>query len=233
MWADNLATFDLESTGIDTETARIVTACVARVSAKERDVKVWLADPGIDIPAEATAVHGITTEHARDHGRPTADVVREINEALYWVRRDQLPLVIYNAPYDLTLLDREGRRTGFAGLDMRGMHIIDPLVIDRAMDPYRRGSRKLVDVCRHYGITLTDAHTAEGDAIAAARLAWRLAKVYPDSLGDLDALQERQAVWYHTWAISFEDYLRRQGKTESIDRDWPIRPYTEQAGAVA
>lgn len=231
-WADNLVTFDLETTGKDPEAARIVTACVARVGADRRDVKLWLADPGVEIPPEATAVHGITTEHARESGRPARDVVAEVAESLEFAQDEGLPVVIYNAPYDLTLLDRELRRHGWPPLDGHPL-IVDPLVIDRACDPYRRGSRKLVDVCRHYGITLSDAHTADGDAMAAARLAWKLARVYPESCGDLEQLQMHQSFWHHSWAVRFEDYLRSQGKSESISRDWPIRPHAEQAGAVA
>jgi DNA polymerase-3 subunit epsilon len=137
--------------------------------------------------------------------------------------------VIYNAPYDLTVLDRELRRHGWPPFDTLPM-IVDPLVIDRALDRYRRGSRKLVDVCRHHGVTLSelDAHTAEGDAVAAARLAWKLAHRYPDSCGDLVELQQHQSFWQHQWAVEFEEYLRRQGKPDSISRDWPICPYVEQ-----
>ena len=42
----------------------------------------WLADPGVEIPLQASAVHGITTERARAEGRPAAEVVAEIVAAL-------------------------------------------------------------------------------------------------------------------------------------------------------
>ena len=234
-WANGtLVAFDIESTGVDPEDARIVTACVAKLDAKRRDVTTWLADPGVDIPAEAAAIHGITTERAREAGRPARDVVPEIAETLEWAGDEGLPVVIYNAPYDLTVLDRELRRYGWPTFDTLPM-IVDPLVMDRSLDRYRRGSRKLVDVCRHYGIALSelDAHTAEGDAVAAARLAWTLARRHPAACSGLETLQQLQARWHAEWAGGFESYLRRQGKPESISRDWPIRPYVEQAGAVA
>ena len=72
----------------------------------------WLADPGVEIPEQASAVHGITTERARTEGRPAADVVAEIIAAIRAVFARGVPLVVYNAPYDLTLLD--ARRVGTA-----------------------------------------------------------------------------------------------------------------------
>lgn len=219
-----MVAFDLETTGVDPESDRIVTASVIEVGPTGVVVsRSWLVDPGVEIPAEAAAVHGVTTEKARDEGRPPAEALPEIGAAIddAWARG--LPLVIYNAPYDLTLYGRDARRHGLAGLKLIGP-VVDPLVIDRALDPYRRGSRKLVDVCRHHGIVLAEAeaHTSVGDALAAARLAWKLAHIY-SQCADLELLQKRQAYWHAAWADNFEGYLRRQGKQESVSRDWPIR----------
>ncbi len=60
-----------------------------------------------------------------------------------------------------------------------GQDVIDPLVLDKALDRYRRGSRKLADVCAHYGITLDNAHDASADTLAAIALARALARAYP------------------------------------------------------
>ncbi|MCA1943131.1 MAG: 3'-5' exonuclease, partial [Yonghaparkia sp.] len=75
-----LAVFDLETTGVDVRTARIVTACVAVLDASGAVVarRDWLADPGVEIPEGAAAIHGITTERARAEGRPAAEVVAEV-----------------------------------------------------------------------------------------------------------------------------------------------------------
>src|SRR5437764_9353353 len=112
--------FDTESTGTDIETARIVTASVVTIdpTTGTTEVREWLTDvDDQEIPAEATAIHGITTEHAREHGRPAAEVAREIVEALAdaWFRL--LPVVAYNASYDLSLLDREMRRHNIGALE--------------------------------------------------------------------------------------------------------------------
>lgn len=222
-WADNtMSPFDIESTAPDPEVARIVTATVMTIVGSTPRVRSWLTDvDGEEIPAEATAVHGITTEHARAHGVPLARAVQEIRDALVSALYDGIPLVIYNAPYDLTLLDRECRRfdiepLGAARVPLR---VIDPLVIDRATDPYRKGSRKLIDVARHHGITLTEdeAHTSAGDCLATARVAWCLGKRTPAGRMDIDQLQAYQRETHSRWAENFESYLKT-AKTREADR---------------
>ena len=65
-WSDGrLLAFDTETTGTDPETARIVSAaCLWRGGASEAADEEWLVNPGVPIPAEATAIHGITDEMA-------------------------------------------------------------------------------------------------------------------------------------------------------------------------
>lgn len=233
-WADRpFASFDIESTGVDTETARIVTASLVTITGGSPHVREWLIDPGVEIPAEATAVHGITTEHAREHGVRAAYAVAEIRQALSDALYDGRPLVIYNASYDLTLMDRECVRHGVdpLGAARVPLRVVDPLVLDRAMDPYRRGpgTRRLTYVCQHvYGVPLSDedAHGSTADALAAARVAWKIAKRYPQvGEADIDALQVMQRDWHRAWADNFGAFLARQGKSDDVDRAWPVRPY--------
>ncbi|MDQ3578215.1 MAG: exonuclease domain-containing protein [Actinomycetota bacterium] len=239
-WADGpMVAFDLETTGPDPETARIVTASTVHIHPGDQpstyDV---LVNPGIDIPAEATAVHGVTTEQAREHGVDPVEVVRWLSAYLADLAEAGTPIVIYNAPFDLGVLDRECRRHGVPTLHERcateglSLFIVDPLTLDRALDQYRRGSRKLVDVARHYGVALSeeDAHTSSGDCLAAARVAWKIARAYP-VVGEMDrdALMAYQAAKYSAWAAGFEQYLTRQGKPEPIAREWPIRAHAAVA----
>jgi DNA polymerase-3 subunit epsilon len=223
--------FDLETTGTDVETARIVTAAVVTVdpATGAKDVREWLADPSVDIPAEATAVHGITTEHARQHGEPAADVVWAIAGALTTAWLKLQPVVIYNASYDLSLLDREMRRHGVGELDPAA--VIDPFVIDKHYDRYRRGSRKLTATAAHYGVPLSedDAHGATADALAAARVAWRLARVYPELAAmRLQELHAHQIEWHAEQAASLQEHFRRKGSTEIVPLEWPVRPVVAQ-----
>ncbi|WP_082376197.1 exonuclease domain-containing protein [Nocardiopsis sp. NRRL B-16309] len=224
-----MAAFDIESTGLDLGNDRIVTAALWRIDPANRtkDVTTWLVDPGIEIPQAATDIHGITTEHAREHGRPACEAVPEIGEALEKAAVDGFPVVIYNAPYDLGLLASELQRhqTGvsFSGL----LRVIDPLVLDKRVDTYRRGSRKLVDVCAHHGVRLDadQAHGAAADALAAARLAWKLGAVHSELAAmNIDDLHTAQIGWKAEQAAGFQDYLRRKDPEAVVDGSWPLAP---------
>ncbi len=225
-----LVSFDTETTGVDTETDRIVTASVVTINVTTSTVRTheWLLDPGIDIPAEATDVHGITTEHARKHGQPPDEAVPNIVATLLAELDQDGTLIVYNAPYDLTLLDRELRRhsslTPFPG---NPPTVVDPLVLDRALDKYRKGSRKLIDVSRHYGVPISeaDAHGSTADAMCAARVAWKIAHKFPVQCADLVELQAMQAVWHRGWATHFGAYLTAQGRPDDVCREWPLRPW--------
>ncbi|WP_307807504.1 exonuclease domain-containing protein [Naasia sp. SYSU D00948] len=225
-WTGCVGVFDLETTGIDTETARIVSAHVGVLDdcgvVVER--KDWLLDPGVEIPDGASAVHGISTARARRYGRPAAEVIPEILSAIRTVHRRGLPLVVYNAPYDLTLLAREADRHGLEPLDGRGL-VVDPLVLDKALDRYRKGKRTLEVTAAFYGVELTDAHDAGADAIAAGRLAQAMAARYPVELGvELERLHSMQVEWCREQAERFADYMRRTKDPEFTTSGlWPCR----------
>ncbi|WP_405721539.1 exonuclease domain-containing protein [Streptomyces sp. NBC_01537] len=228
---DLLVGFDLETTGTDPLTARIVTAAVTEVRDGEPvRHREWLVDPGVPIPEEATAVHGISTDRAAADGRSAVEAVAEIADALaaHWAAG--VPVVVYNAPFDLTLLAAELRRHGLPSLDERlGSDIgpvVDPLVIDRSLDRYRRGKRTLEAACQFYGVVLDDAHEAAADALAAVRVAIALAERFPEAgAGELWELHRSQVGWYADWAAGFQKFLARQGGAPAaeIDTAWPLR----------
>lgn len=224
-----MAAFDIESTGVDPQNDRIVTATVSIVGGdRPTESTSWLADPGIEIPPGAAGVHGITTEHAREHGRSAEEVVREIVTALAAATEQGAPVVAFNARYDLTMLDREARRHGIIPLTERGnpVFVIDPLIIDKQLDRFRKGKRNLTAVCRQYGVELSEeaAHAADADAIAAARVAWRMGERFEELHGSLEDLHASQIIWAADQAASLEDYFRSQGKNEVVERVWPIVP---------
>lgn len=224
-WSDELGVFDLETTGIDVETSRIVSATVAVIDADgvclERTD--WLADPGIEIPAQASAVHGITTERARSEGRRASEVVEEIVAALRSLFARGVPVTVYNAPYDLTLLNREAVRHGITPLQSPAP-IIDPLVIDKAVDRYRKGKRTLEVAADFYGVELLDAHDAGADAIAAGRVAQAIARRFPERLGaSVTELHGLQIGWCAEQAASFQEYMRRTKPDFTTSGAWPER----------
>jgi DNA polymerase-3 subunit epsilon len=222
--------FDLETTGVDPHRDRIVTAAVIEAGGGHQTVtREWLVDPVIAISEGATAVHGITTEHARFGGRPAVIAVKEIAlDLLSCTQRSGMPVIGHNVSYDLTMLHAELIRHGHDDLARNLLAIcpvIDTFVLDKWADRYRKGSRKLVDVAAHYGVDLSeqDAHGAAADALAAGRIAWHIAKKYPGAQGSARDV--------HGWLIdekrqqaeSFGAYLRKQGKTDDVSREWPIQ----------
>ncbi|WP_328886327.1 3'-5' exonuclease [Streptomyces sp. NBC_00316] len=227
-----LVSFDLETTGTDVETDRIVTAAVVRLDpggavAEER---TWLLNPGVAIPEQASAIHGISTEHAREHGAPAAAAIEEIARAVAEGLRAGMPLVVMNARYDLSLLDRECRRYEVESISERLGNalspVIDPLVIDKHVDKYRKGKRALHALCAHYGVSLDDAHNARADAVAAARVVQRMGEKHQPvglmSLAELHDLQVRAAA---EQSVSLQAYLRRTADpTAVVEPAWPLIP---------
>ncbi|WP_113699158.1 3'-5' exonuclease [Nonomuraea lactucae] len=231
-----LLAFDLETTGIDVEADRIVTGCVSLINGTtgEAQTKTLLTDPGIEIPEGATAVHGITTEYAREHGDDPMTVVGLLTDILTGQVYDGVPIVGYNLAYDLTLLDRESRRHGLESFAERFLGarpvVIDGFVLDKHLDKWRKGSRKLADVCAHYDVRIDGAHDASHDALAAARVVYRIAQRNPRiaemPLHELHELQVRAKA---EQARSFRAYLERQGKPfDDVREEWPIVPFERQ-----
>jgi len=232
--------FDLETTGVNVETARIVTA--AAVDYKQGDSletladrsRLWLANPGIRIPDAATKVHGVTTEQARSLGRPAAQVADEIADVLASALSTGIPVVAMNARYDFTVLDRELRRHNLRTLweriggEATPGPVIDPFILDKQADKYRRGSRKLEALAVHYGVTLAAAHTADADALAGVEVAVAIAEKYPELQVHPEQLHAWQIRWAAQQAAGLQEHLRKADPYAVVDREWPLVPLTEE-----
>ncbi|MGR3933939.1 exonuclease domain-containing protein [Streptomyces sp. BRA346] len=222
--------FDLETTGTDPRTARIVTAAVVEVRGGEPiGRREWLAAPEVPIPDDAVAVHGITNERAAA-GRPIREVADEIADVLVAHWRTGAPVVAYNAAFDLSLLAAELDRHGLRSLSERlggapTGPVVDPYTIDRAVDRYRKGKRTLEAVCGEYGVAHERAHEAGADALAAVRVARALAERHREVAGlELWDLHHKQVGWYAHWAADFQSWLRRKGTPDAVvDGSWPLR----------
>ncbi len=188
--------------------------------------RTWLADPGIEIPDGAAAVHGITTADARRLGRPAPEVVSEVVTAIAELIAAETPIVVYNAPFDFSLLKREALRHGVVPIE-DPFPVVDPLVLDKALDRYRRGKRTLDTVTSHYGVTLDIAHDAQADAVAAGRIALKIAQRYGEELPTTSGeLHEHQVAWAREQAASLSDHFVKTGRiaaSERLDGRWPIR----------
>ncbi len=255
-WQEGAAlAFDTETSGTDVETDCIVQLALAEID-WQQGAKLTFCDlvrPAREIPPEAIDVHGITNERALRDGIDPVVAVERAAEAIERAWRAGIPLIVTNASFDLTLLDRELRRHAGRPLDLTGALVVDPLVVDRACDTYRPGGRKLVDLAEHYQVKVTDAHDALGDCMTAARVVWRQVRTTategPGKNGrtrrmDYSPLRELglpelhawQAERYSEWAAGYELYLHTKAEPRQpdavIDRAWPWRPFAE-AGVAA
>jgi len=227
-WLQVVGVFDLETTGIDVTADRIVTAHVGLLDAEGRVIRArdWLADPGVEIPDGASAIHGISTAHARLHGRGAREVVDEVVTALRALLDAGIPVVAYNAPFDFSMLKYEALRHGVPPIESPSP-VIDPLVVDKAYDRWRRGKRTLEVVAAHYAVRLDAAHEASADAVAAGRVAQALAERFAPWLPTtVHELHTRQIGWARAQAESLTEYFIRVGRIDPDDRldgRWPIR----------
>ncbi|GAA2345479.1 3'-5' exonuclease [Streptomyces sparsogenes] len=227
-----LAAFDTETTGIDVERDRIVSAAlvVQRGAGSLPEVRRWLVSPGIPVPEAATAIHGLTDAHLQRHGRWPAPVMDEVARALAEQAARGTPVVVMNAPFDLTLLDRELRRHRNSSLSsyvsLRSLFVLDPRVLDKHLDRYRKGRRTLTDLCAHYGVELTGAHDAAADATAALEVVRAVGRRFTSRLGTMTPaeLHDRQTVWYAAQARGLQAWFALNGSQETCDPAWPLRP---------
>ncbi|WP_028646659.1 exonuclease domain-containing protein [Nocardiopsis sp. CNT312] len=218
--------FDSETSARDPRTAFLVSAALVD---RDGDRRTWLVDPGPrEIPADAVAVHGISTERARAEGRPAAKCLEEIAEALTAHLRAARGLVVFNAPYDLKVLALELERHGLASLEDRlggeVAPVVDPLVIDRGVEPYRKGRRNLGAMSEYYGVTLTKAHTATADASAALAVAEEIGARHPAVAAlELAELHRKQVAWALEYARGRQEWLDRTKPDHGtvVDGTWP------------
>ena len=226
--AGPLLGLDTETTGVDVDVDRIVTAALVLREPGGTHVRTWLLDPGVEIPAEATAIHGVTTAHAAASGASPRVALDEIATLVVDAQGDGVPLVAYNAAFDLSLLDVELARhdlpTLAARLGRPVRPVLDPLVLDRWWDPDREGKRRLVDLCARYGVVdVGTLHTADADVLATLDVLDALLRAFPDR-GALppDVLHDLQVVAHRRWVDNLDPERREHAYVGAgADGRWP------------
>lgn len=154
--------FDIESSGLETETARIVElACIKYNPDGTKEEKTILVNPGVPIPTEASDVHGITDEMVKDKPffKQYAQAIRN------WFK--DCDLAGFNSNnYDVPLLSAEFERAGLEGIDWNP-NLFDVLSLYRNLFP-----NTLSDVYKRLtGKELEGAHGAVADILATKEIA--------------------------------------------------------------
>ena len=199
-WHDlPIALIDVETTGRDASVDRVVEIgiAVARhgvVTARYN----WLINPGVPIPAEVTAIHGIKDEDVKDSPRFEA-IAHEVAAAL-----EACVPAAYNAAFDRAFIVGEFARAGVkppeapaqpAPALRKEVEWIDPLVWAREIQQGEK-SRALGEVAARLGVKLESAHRASADAEAAVLVLYSLAQSgrIPTMYGPLIQEQRRLAL---------------------------------------
>ena len=152
-----LCIFDLETTGINVSKDRIVEICILKVNPDaSRESKTWIVNPGMPIPKESSAIHGIYDKDVVD--APTfKDIAPKISEMIAGS-----DLGGFNSNrFDVPLLAEELLRAEF-DFDLSKFKLIDAQTIYHKMEP-RNLSAAYNFYCKK---TLENAHSAEADVLA-------------------------------------------------------------------
>jgi len=203
---------DTETTGVG-EDDRIVELAACRFEGG-MPVAKWSAivDPGREIPADVTAVHGISNDDVR--GMPRLGAVLH---GFAEVCKGAVPCA-FNSEFDRKMLHRELAGSNWLALNVTCLAFdteqtwIDPLVIVRDADKYEKG-KKLQDACGRRGIVMEGAHRALADVLACGALLWAL----KPRIGDISAEQLIRKCDKRRSAqeADFQAWLARQPKKES------------------
>lgn len=178
-----LAVIDTETTGKDSARGdRVVEIAVVHFENGEVTGRHgYLVNPGVPIPKEASAVHGISDERVKNEPR-----FEQIAAKLVEHLQGRIP-VAYNAGFDRGFVHAEMRRAGVQpkkGTEVPpalrpGLDWVDPLVWARALQTNAKGF-KLGEVAARVGIDLTNAHRATDDAEAAGRVLYAILSADPE-----------------------------------------------------
>lgn len=189
---------DFEATAANPLEARPIQYCLSYVEfddsgkAKSDTVTSYI-NPGVEIPEDSFKIHGISDETVKAQGEDPASAINAIGEAVRQVVDSGGSIVIMNAAYDLTLLDREAARHNlvpisemlFNGIRGHVSPVLDPMILDKRFVKMRRrvsetqGARCLKTIAGVYGLPWDDskAHDAEYDTKQTIRVVMKMARV--------------------------------------------------------
>jgi DNA polymerase-3 subunit epsilon len=174
-----LAIIDLETTGINLGSDRIVEIAIVKITTDgQKQVKRKLINPEMPIPAAASEVHGITDEmvSAAPTFRQVANEVKQFIEGC--------DLGGYNSNrFDIPLLAEEFLRSGLE-FDIRGRKLLDVQRIFHMME-----QRTLGAAYKFYCNKVLDgAHSAEVDATATWEILEAQLERYPQLGNNLESI---------------------------------------------
>ena len=196
--------FDLETTGVDAAKDRIVEISMVKININgEKQVKTRRINPEMPIPAEATAVHGITDEDVKDE--PT---FKQIAKSLAkYIEGCDFGGFNSNR-FDLPVLVEEFMRAE-VDVDFRNRKFIDVQNIF-----HKKEQRTLVAAYKFYcDKDLENAHSAEADTLAT----YEVLEAQIERYGDIGSTVEELASFStHNEMVDFAGRISLNEKGEEI-----------------
>jgi DNA polymerase-3 subunit epsilon len=221
--AEVFVCLDLETTGVDVDNDRMVCASLIREPATLEFISVdsILVNPGIPIPPEATAIHGITDALVQEEGENPAEVVELISELIAGNWDQGNPLVGCNIAFDLSVFNAESQRHLGRPFDIRGP-VLDIMVLHRMLSGERKASLDVM--CHYYGVTNTQAHSALSDAEATLEILLKMIRrssaLNDKTFRELYTLQKK---YHRSWAQGLQNWFNQKGIDKTVDGEWPIK----------
>jgi DNA polymerase-3 subunit epsilon len=176
-----LVVFDLETTGVSVTHDRIVEICLLKVFPDFREeIRTYRVNPGIPIPAGATAVHGISNADVAD--KPS---FKELSAELNLYLRDCDFGGFNSNKFDFPMLVEEFFRAGIE-FDIQKCKFIDAQRIYHMKEP-----RTLSAAYKFYcSRELENAHSAEADTVATWEIIRAQLHKYTDLPEDIEGLHK-------------------------------------------
>jgi len=180
-----IAFIDLETTGTHPHSDRIIEISILKIQSDgQDDYRSQRVNPGVPIPAEASAVHRIKDEDVA--GKPSfRQYAKGICEFL-----DGCDLSGFNLiTFDLPFLEAELERAGIS-FSRDGRQLVDSMIIYHQKESREPGKLRNLKAAylRYCGEELDDAHSAEEDATASAKVLDGMIKEHSDLPRDVYGL---------------------------------------------
>ncbi len=226
-----VAVIDFETTGVNPYESRAVEMAIVHMNLGEGNEEVVFKqrfNPQVPIPEGASNIHGITNDVVTDcpsFGEMIPTIEKHLQNRV---------LAAYNLSFDWTVLNSEYRRstTWHPDIDQRSAYGYSffglcGLIMAREIDQGDRGRgyHSLSSVCTRRDIALTEAHSADADSLATAKLLEMLLKEVTGSVGRFPTVRDFWA-WQKSAAMAQErglrDWLRTKGKSNDT---WPWTDY--------
>ena len=218
----DLLGFDTETTGLKAGKDSIISASLVLRDRKSGEDKVFnfLINPNTAIDPKASAVNGFTQEFVEKNGGDQKQEVEKIAKAIILSQQKGIPLVAYNAKFDVSMLKGDLEKIGRKDLaeKLSDISVLDPLVMDREFS-HRPGKRRLEDAMQWWGVAPRgDYHDAQIDTQAALDLLCAIVKAHPQiPYPGMD--WQREA--YRKWAKSRNEWARENGAFE-VQEEWGL-----------